>query len=250
MGKIAVGRVEEATQADSIRAIVAELVCTFLFVFAGVGSTMAVDRLSESSGLTPGAGLAIIALTHAFAVCGLVSAGFHLSGGHINPAVTFALAVGGHITILRSILYWIAQLLGSTIACYLLVFITGGMGTPVHTLAGGMGYIQGVVMEMVLTFSLLFTVYATVVDPKRGPMGLIMAPLCIGLVVGANVMAAGPFSSASMNPARSFGPAFVMWQWRDHWVYWVGPLVGGGLAGALYENFFIIRTYEPLPASL
>lgn len=249
MGKIAVGRVEEATEADSIRATVAELVCTFLFVFAGVGSAMAVDKLSETSALTPGAGLAIIALTHAFAIYGMVSAGFHLSGGHLNPAVTLGLAIGGHITILRSILYLIAQLLGSTIACFLLKFITGGMETPVHTLAGGVGYIEGIVMEIVLTFSLLFTVYATVVDPKRGSMGVIMAPLCIALVVGANIMAGGPFSGASMNPARSFGPAFVMWEWREHWVYWVGPLVGGGLAGALYENIFIIRTYQPLPVT-
>lgn len=247
MVKIAVGRVEEATQADSIRATVAELVCTFLFVFAGVGSALTVDKLSESSALTPGAGLVIIALTHTFAVYAMVSAGFHISGGHLNPAVTLGLAVGGHITLLRSILDWIAQLLGSTLACFLLEFITGGMGIPVHTLAGGTGYIEGVVMEMVLTFSLLFTVYATVVDPKRGSMGVLMAPLCVALVVGANIMAGGPFSGASMNPARSFGPAFVMWEWRDHWVYWVGPLVGGGLAGFVYENIFIYETHTPLP---
>lgn len=249
MGKIALGRVEEATEAGSIRATVSELVCTFLFVFAGVGSAMAVDKLSESSALGPGTGLAIIALTHAFAVYAMISAGFHVSGGHLNPAVTLGLAVGGHITIFRSILYWIAQLLGSTIACFLLKFITGGMATPVHLLASGMGTIEGVVMEIVLTFSLLFTVYATIVDPKRGSMGVVMAPLCVALVVGANIMAGGPFSGASMNPARSFGPAFVMWEWREHWVYWVGPLVGGGLAGALYENFFIVRIYEPLSIS-
>lgn len=116
-------------------------------------------------------------------------------------------------------------------------------------MGGGVGYIEGVVMEIVLTFSLVFTVYGTAVDPKRGSMGLTMAPLCIALIVGANIMAGGPFSGASMNPARSFGPAFVMWQWREHWVYWVGPLVGGGLPGALYDNFFIIPTYEPLPVT-
>lgn len=117
--------------------------------------------------------------------------------------------------------------------------------TPVHTLAVGMDSLQGVIMEIVLTFSLLFTVYATLVDPKKGFLdGL--GPLLTGLLVGANIMAAGPFSGASMNPARSFGPALVAGVWTDHWVYWVGPLIGGGLAGFIYENFFIVRTHFAL----
>lgn len=114
--------------------------------------------------------------------------------------------------------------------------------TPVHTLAAGMDSLQGVIMEIVLTFSLLFTVYATIVDPKKGFLyGL--GPLLTGFVVGANIMAGGAFSGASMNPARSFGPALIAGVWTDHWVYWVGPLIGGGLAGLVYENFFINRSY-------
>ncbi|GFS30307.1 tonoplast intrinsic protein 4;1 [Actinidia rufa] len=120
------------------------------------------------------------------------------------------------------------------------------LATPVHTLAAGMGYLQGVIMEIVLTFSLLFTVYTTIVDPKKGFLdGL--GPLLTGLVVGANIMAGGAFSGASMNPARSFGPALVSGDWTDHWVYWVGPLIGGGLAGFIYENCFIVRSHVPLP---
>ncbi|KAH9301393.1 hypothetical protein KI387_012976, partial [Taxus chinensis] len=194
-------------------------------------------------------GLTVVAFTHAFVVFAMISAGFNTSGGHLNPAVTLGLAVGGHITILRSVLYWIAQCLGSALACYLLVFLTGGMGTPVHALASGMTCFQGVIMEIVLTFSLLFTVYATAVDPnsKKGFVGS-TAPLCIGLVVGANILAGGPFSGASMNPARSFGPALASGEWKEHWVFWVGPLVGGALAGFSYENIFIpSTTYSPLP---
>lgn len=120
--------------------------------------------------------------------------------------------------------------------------------TPVHTLAKGVGFAQGLIMEIVLTFSLLFTVYATIVDPKKlipGGFG----PLLVGFVVGANILAGGPFSGGSMNPARSFGPALASWNWTDHWVYWVGPLVGGGLAGLFYENFFIIKpSHVPLPS--
>lgn len=84
------------------------------------------------------------------------------------------------------------------------------------------------------------------VDPKRGALdGL--GPMLTGFVVGANILAGGSFSGASMNPARSFGPALVSWDWTDHWVYWVGPLIGGGLAGFIYENFFIIKSHVRIP---
>lgn len=109
-----------------------------------------------------------------------------------------------------------------------------------------MGYLQGVIWEIVLTFSLLFTVYATIVDPKKGSIDG-QGPILTGFVVGANILAGGAFSGASMNPARSFGPALVSWDWTDHWVYWVGPLIGGGLAGFIYEHFFITRSHRPLP---
>ncbi|CAI9093521.1 OLC1v1029033C2 [Oldenlandia corymbosa var. corymbosa] len=184
-------------------------------------------------------------MAHALVVAVMISAGFRISGGHLNPAVTLGLCFGGHITVVRSILYWIDQCLASVAACALLSYVTGGLTTPPHTLASGVDYSQGVIMEIVLTFSLLFTVYATIVDPKKGNLSGI-GPLLTGLVVGANIMAGGPFSGASMNPARSFGPALVSGIWTDHWVYWVGPLIGGGLAGFIYENFFIVRTHVPL----
>ncbi|XP_057799627.1 aquaporin TIP4-1 [Salvia miltiorrhiza] len=241
MAKIAVGNAAEAYQPDTLQALVVEFICTFLFVFAGVGAAMATDKLNGD----PLVGLFFVAMAHALVVAVMISAGFRISGGHLNPAVTLGLLVGGHITVVRSILYWIDQLLASVAACALLSYITGGMTTPIHSLASGVGAIQGIVMEIVLTFSLLFTVYATIVDPKKGNLeGL--GPLLTGLVVGANIMAGGPFSGASMNPARSFGPALVSGNWTDHWIYWVGPLIGGGLAGFICENFFIVRTHVPL----
>jgi aquaporin TIP len=186
-------------------------------------------------------GLTAVALAHTLVVAVMVSAGLHVSGGHINPAVTLGLAVTGRITLFRSALYTAAQLLGSALA-----FLTGGAPTPVHALAPGVGALQGVLMEVVLTFSLLFAVYATVVDPRRAVGG--MGPLLVGLVVGANVLAGGPFSGASMNPARSFGPALAAGVWADHWVYWVGPLIGGPLAGLVYDGLFMVQGgHEPLP---
>nr|AJI43698.1 tonoplast intrinsic protein [Hevea brasiliensis] len=241
MAKIALGSQREATQPDCIKALIVEFITTFFFVFVGVGAAMAADKLVGGSL----AGLLFVALAHALVVAVMISAG-HISGGHLNPAVTLGLLAGGHITVFRSILYWIDQLVASSAACLLLSYLTGGMATPVITLASGVGYVQGVVWEILLTFSLLFTVYGTIVDPKKGSIdGL--GPLLTGLVVGANILAGGSFSGAAMNPARSFGPALVSWDWTHHWVYWVGPLIGGGLAGFIYENFFITRSHLPLP---
>lgn len=104
------------------------------------------------------------------------------------------------------------------------------------------------VFEIVMTFGLVYTVYATAIDPKKSSIGVI-GPLAIGLVVAANILVGGVFTGASMNPAVSFGPALVSWEWGNHWVYWVGPIIGGGLAGALYELLFISRTHEELHES-
>ncbi|XP_022756348.1 aquaporin TIP4-1-like [Durio zibethinus] len=241
MPKISLGTSREAVQPDCIKALVVEFVTTFLFVFAGVGTSVAADEMGANTLV----GLFVVAVAHALVVGAMTSAG-RISGGHLNPAVTLGLLLGGHITVVRSILYCIDQLLASSAACILLKYLTGGLSIPIHSLKSGVGFLQGVLWEVILTFSLLFTVYAIVVDPKKGSIdGL--GPMLIGFVVGANILAGGAFSGASMNPARSFGPAFVSWDWTDHWVYWVGPLIGGGLAGYIYEKFFIVKTYASLP---
>lgn len=108
---------------------------------------------------------------------------------------------------------------------------------PVHALAEGVGPVQGVVAETVFTFSLLFVIYATILDPRKLLPGA--GPLLTGLLVGANSIAGAALSGASMNPARSFGPAVATGVWTHHWVYWVGPLAGGPLAVLVYECFFM-----------
>lgn len=118
-------------------------------------------------------------------------------------------------------------------------------GVPVHSLGSGVGQLQGVVWEIILTFSLLFTVYGAILDPKKGPVDGLGYTLT-GFLVGANTLAGGSFTGASMNPARSFGPALVNWNWTNHWVYWVGPLIGGGLCGIIYQNFFMTKSHARL----
>lgn len=121
--------------------------------------------------------------------------------------------------------------------------------TSAFSLSSGVGVWNAVVFEIVMTFGLVYTVYATAVDPKKGNVGII-APIAIGFIVGANILAGGAFDGASMNPAVSFGPAVVSWTWDDHWVYWLGPLLGAGIAGLVYDIIFIGPvTHEQLPTT-
>ncbi|TVU23003.1 hypothetical protein EJB05_32729, partial [Eragrostis curvula] len=194
---------------------------------------------SESPSLpTNGGGelgeLTALALGQALVVSVIATAGSHISGGHINPAVTLAFAVGGHITLFRSALYVAAQLLGSCTACVLLTYLftaTGGLAAAAHALP------EGVVAEAVFTFTLLFVIYATILNPRKVAPG--MGPMPTGLLVGANTIAGSTLSGASMNPARSFGPALVAGVWTNHWVYWAGPLLGGPFAALVYECVFM-----------
>ncbi|KAF0917357.1 hypothetical protein E2562_017528 [Oryza meyeriana var. granulata] len=248
MTKLELGRRGEAWEPGCLRAVLGELLLTFLFVFVGVAATMTAGK--AAGGADQPSAVTAAAMAQALVVAVLATAGFHVSGGHLNPAVTLALAVGGHITLLRSALYILAQLLGSSLACLLLRCLTAGSVTPVHTLAEGVGPIQGAVAEAVFTFTLLLVICATILDPRRAaPPGT--GPLLTGLLVGANTVAGGALTGASMNPARSFGPALATGAWAHHWVYWVGPLAGGPLAVVAYELLFMemdaAGAHHPLP---
>ncbi|KAG4961326.1 hypothetical protein AAZX31_13G314500 [Glycine max] len=248
ISRIAIGNSSELNQSDALKAALAEFISMLIFVFAGEGSGMAYNKLTNNGSATP-AGLVAASLSHAFALFVAVSVGANISGGHVNPAVTFGAFVGGHITLFRSILYWIAQLLGSVVACLLLKFATGGLETSAFALSPGVEAGNALVFEIVMTFGLVYTVYATAVDPKKGDLGII-APIAIGFIVGANILAGGAFDGASMNPAVSFGPAVVSWTWSNHWVYWVGPFAGAAIAAVVYEIFFISpNTHEQLPVT-
>jgi aquaporin TIP len=244
MPGIAFGRFDDSFSVASLKAYLAEFISTLLFVFAGVGSAVAYGKLTSDAALDP-AGLVAVAVCHGFALFVAVAVGANISGGHVNPAVTFGLAVGGQITVLTGLFYWIAQLAGAILASYLLTVVTGGLAVPVHGVAAGVGAIEGVVFEIIITFALVYTVYATAADPKKGSLGTI-APIAIGFIVGANILAAGPFSGGSMNPARSFGPAVISGDFTQNWIYWVGPLLGGGLAGLVYSNVFINHEHLPI----
>ncbi|KAJ8555136.1 hypothetical protein K7X08_012632 [Anisodus acutangulus] len=197
----------------------------------------------------PGGGLISAALSHAFSLFVAVSVSLNISGGHVNPAVTFAAFIGGHITFYRSVLYWIAQLIGSVVALLLLKFATGGLDTSAYAHRGGATPWNAVIFEIMMTFSLVYTVYATTIDPKKGNTEVI-APIAIGFIVGANTLTAGGLYGAVMNPAMAFGQAVDSWKWESHWIYWLGPFVGAAIAALVYETIFLDsqNTYEQLPS--
>lgn len=120
---IAIGNPQEVTHADTLKAGLAEFISTLIFVFAGSGSSIAYNKLTDNGAATP-AGLIAASIAHAFALFVAVSVGANISGGHVNPAVTFGAFVGGNISLLRGIVYIIAQLLGSIVASLLLLFVT------------------------------------------------------------------------------------------------------------------------------
>ncbi|GAA0145001.1 hypothetical protein LIER_05298 [Lithospermum erythrorhizon] len=236
------GRADEATHPESMRATLSEFLSTFIFVFAGEGSVLALDKMYKDEALGASS-LALIALAHALALFAAVSASFNVSGGHINPAVTFGAVVGGRISIIRAIYYWIAQLLGAVVASLLLRLATSGMRPMGFVVSPGVGDLNALVMEIVMTFGLMYTFYATAIDPKRGTVSTI-APLAIAFIVGANILVGGPYEGASMNPARAFGPALVGWRWKSHWIYWLGPFIGAAIASIIYE-FGVIQADVP-----
>ena len=188
-------------------------------------------------------GLLGVALAHGLTIAVMVSATGGISGGHLNPAVTFGLLVGGKIRLVDSIAYWIAQLAGGAAAGYLLVSMFGQNG--VNIVAEGTPDLGkdvdphlGIHVEMVLTFFLVFVVYGSAVDVRAPKIG----GLAIGLTVALDILFGGPFTGASMNPARTFGPALASHHWNNHYVYWVGPMIGGALAGLIYGRFLIKET--------
>jgi MIP family channel proteins len=184
-----------------------------------------------------------IALAYGLAMGIMVTSLGHISGGHFNPAVTIGFWVTRKLSTFDTLAYWIAQLAGGASAAYLLrrlpVDVWGPvqLGTP--DLASGISRTNGMIFEAVMTFFLVFVVFATAVD-ERGAFDKI-AGFAIGLTITMGALFGGPFTGAALNPARAFGPALASNHWTNHGVYWIGPLAGGVAAGGLYDTLFLSK---------
>jgi MIP family channel proteins len=212
------------------RPLVAEFIGTFALIFVGIGAIK-----------TAGQDVLAVALAHGLTIAAFVSATLHVSGGQLNPAVTFGLVCGGHMQWTSAFRYWIAQCLGGMSAALICLGLFGRdvviTGTP--QLAINLAPGQGILVEGILTFFLVFVVYGVAVD-ERGPRRV--AGLVIGATITLDILFGGPLTGAAMNPARVFGPAVAANFWHDHYVYWIGPLVGGALGGFAYRLLIERRT--------
>jgi MIP family channel proteins len=214
--------------ADSARRAVAELVGAFALVFAGIGS------------IAVGAGLVGIALAHGLAIAVMASAVGHISGAHFNPAVTVAFLVTRRMHAALAGVYIAAQLVGAALAsvALLLAFPDGlDLDAGVPVLQESVNVWSGVLLEAILTFFLVWVIFATAADP-RGTFGSI-AGLAIGLTITLDILAGGPLTGAAMNPARALGPELVLNVWDDFWVYIVGPILGGAAAALAYDWLYL-----------
>ncbi len=200
--------------------LVAEFIGTFALIFIGAGA------LAIGS-----ANLLGVALAHGLVIVVFIYAYGHLSGTHINPAVTLGLLIAGEIEFVTALGYWIVQFLGGILGAVLLNVLLpepGDLGVTI--LAEGVTPVQGLVIEIVLTFFLVNTIFNTAVSGKAGNF----AGLAIGLTLVLAILMGGPLTRASLNPARTLGPAIVSGNYADLWLYFVGPFVGAILAALLY----------------
>jgi MIP family channel proteins len=207
---------------EKLRPWIAEFVGTFALIFVGVGAIK-----------TAGHDVLGIALAHGLTIAAFVSATLHISGGQLNPAVTFGLLCGGHMTLPDALRYWSAQLLGGFGAALICLGLFGRdvvvTGTP--QLAINLNAWQGILVEAILTFFLVFVVYGTAVDER----GRRVAGFAIGSTITLDILFGGPLTGAAMNPARVFGPALAANFWHDHYVYWIGPFLGAAGGGLVYS---------------
>lgn len=204
----------------------AEALGTFALVFAGPGS-MAVD--AASGGGVTGVGVGI---SFGLIVMGMIFALGHVSGCHINPAITIAFCALGRMTTTRALGYIAAQLLGAVLAGFAIIAIVGHAGDAGASTPHIHGANAALWSELILTFFLAFVVFAVATDERAQGA---FAAIAIGGYVGFAATGWGPVANASMNPARSFGPAVAANVWDAHWVYWAGPIAGALLAAAVYE---------------
>jgi MIP family channel proteins len=222
------------------RPAIAELVGTFLFVFVGAGTVVVTGGLAGEGGGVTVARLLTIAAAHGLTVALLTAALGHLSGGHINPSVTVAAMVTRRISMMQGMQFITFQLVGGILAALLLAavlpgFALGDGAGGSHALGAGVVAWQGFIIEVVLTAIVVLVIFGTAMDAK-GP-GTI-APLVIGLAVMVCVLIGFSLTGASMNPARSLGPALIAGSWSAAWplLYILGPLLGGAMAAIFYTR--------------
>ncbi len=216
---------------DLVRMAGAELIGTFLFVLVGAGSAVGAGAAAGVPGLVAAA------LGNGLGLAVAVSATMNTSGGHLNPAVTLGMLATRKVNVKTAVAYIICQVVGATIAgVVLMATLPATIGNAVQwgspSLSSQTSVAQGILLEAVMTFFLVFSIFGTAVDsraPKIGGFG-------IGLTVAAIVLTAGPFTGAAMNPARAAGPMIASMNLANWYVWWVGPIIGSVVSALVYTR--------------
>ncbi len=217
----------------------AEFFATGFFVFIGSGAV--VSTSIASSGVLDAGRLVAIALAHGLAICLLAYSVGHISGGHINPAITIAAIINRKINWVMGNIFILGQISGAIVFAFILKFVIpdvheGNLGA--HGLGEDVSIVMGFGIELIFTFLLSFVVFATAMDKRSTKF---MAPLAIGITVAVVHLVAVPLTGAGINPARSLGPAIASGFWINHWIYWVAPIFGSVLGGTFYQLVFAER---------
>ncbi len=209
---------------QTLKSGLAELIGTFMLVFVG------------GFAVASGQGVVAAALAHGLILVSIIFIYGHISGAHVNPAVTAGLLVGGKIDITKAVIYWIAQFAGGIIAAVLLNIIVPGAakgGQTIGSITASAPW-AAALFEAVMTFFLVSAVYQAAVYGKAGNL----APLAIGLTLAASILAGGTYTGASLNPARTIGPALIAGDLSYAVPYLVGIFAGGIVAGLLHTLVF------------
>src|SRR6266540_194738 len=215
---------------DAWRHSIAEFIGTFALVFVGSGAIMVAKQTGSSAGLIE------VAMAHGLILAVMVTALMKISG-HFNPAITIGFIATRRIEPMMGALYIVSQIIGAVVAAYALkatfpeaVFVaTRGGGQAISLdVSGG----QAFLLEAIATFFLAFTVFATAVDARSPKLG----GLLVGLVVAASILAIGPLTGGSLNPARSFGPAVASGVFEAQLLYLFAPVTEALIASLLYEH--------------
>nr|BAG68661.1 plasma membrane intrinsic protein [Tulipa gesneriana] len=235
------------------RAVIAEFIATLLFLYITVATVIGYKHQSDPNLSTPNAGcegVGLLGIAWAFGgmIFILVYCTAGISGGHINPAVTFGLLVGRKVSLIRAVFYMVAQCLGAICgvgfvkAFQKAFYVRYGGGA--NELSAGYSKGTGLAAEIIGTFVLVYTVFAAT-DPKRNARDShvpVLAPLPIGFAVFMVHLATIPITGTGINPARSFGAAVIYNKdkaWDDQWIFWVGPFIGAAIAAAYHQ--YVLR---------
>jgi len=223
--------------------LAAEFLGTMLLVMIGCGSAMSGDGEDGEGQLGEQAQYVRIALAFGLAVATIAQTVGHISGCHINPAITIGLVAGAKVEVIRGIAYVVVQSLGGLLGGALLKALVpeesrgkGGLGST--QLGGGVSAAQGFGVEFVISFVLVMVVFGAAADQNNAANVKGSPPLAIGLSITACHLFAIPLTGASMNPARTLGSNAIAGKWEDIWIYLLAPSLGGLIAGLLYQGVF------------